>query len=396
MGAVDYAIGCVHKMTTIDYVGVLKTGSSHVIDELFEKGDVASIESLLRAKRDLDQQRTQYALSDYDFVGYLATSDNPKMTELLIKYFDVNVRSNDGFNALAYALNDGDYERALKLIDAGARSMTAPGALWYAVKKTTDHVSKLRMQREVIAKLAPMANLMERPLDDIEVGLKQVLLADLDRKKKPIDAKKAILKDAQERLKRANITVDEKEALLAKKREEYQKAITRENSRLSAKAVDVAEKELNEAKEYARKSEDDVEIAQRLLEETENSPPEGTIDIDWNARDNNGDTFIARKAFSNDFKDAIYLLVKEGADINALDVDGRTPLMHAAVIGAYAMAISLLDNGAKADIRDNEGKDVIQLATNEEDVKRLRAVYGFPRVDDKYTTLDDLIRRIRG
>lgn len=55
-------------------------------------------------------------------------------------------------------------------------------------------------------------------------------------------------------------------------------------------------------------------------------------------------------------------LQKAGADINKPDEDGDTPLHHAASQGRRSFVKFLLDNNAKTDIRNKEGKTALDLA----------------------------------
>ncbi|MDF2441475.1 MAG: hypothetical protein JWN98_2459 [Abditibacteriota bacterium] len=56
------------------------------------------------------------------------------------------------------------------------------------------------------------------------------------------------------------------------------------------------------------------------------------------------------------------LLIVKGADVNAIDEDGRTPLFNAAARGYVDLAHLLLANGARSDVQDNEGKRPIDVA----------------------------------
>jgi len=54
---------------------------------------------------------------------------------------------------------------------------------------------------------------------------------------------------------------------------------------------------------------------------------------------------------SNVFTD----LLKHGADVNAVDEQGNTPLIHAAIKGEKGMIEKLLEKGANANARANDG-----------------------------------------
>jgi ankyrin repeat protein len=51
----------------------------------------------------------------------------------------------------------------------------------------------------------------------------------------------------------------------------------------------------------------------------------------------------------------IEFLLDEGADIDAIDDDGRTPIQYAANDGQGSIFDLLVDRGAKWDIKDNFG-----------------------------------------
>jgi len=55
-------------------------------------------------------------------------------------------------------------------------------------------------------------------------------------------------------------------------------------------------------------------------------------------------------------------LVKAGADVNAANADGKTPLMLAALTGRTEMAKYLLEAGAKPDASDKDGTTALKLA----------------------------------
>ena len=60
------------------------------------------------------------------------------------------------------------------------------------------------------------------------------------------------------------------------------------------------------------------------------------------------------------------LLIERGADVNARDNAGNTPLMHG--LGNFETAKLLLESGADADARDSFGRTPIMLATDAETV----------------------------
>jgi len=82
---------------------------------------------------------------------------------------------------------------------------------------------------------------------------------------------------------------------------------------------------------------------------------------DPNAADRDGTTPLM-KASGYGFKQTIKLLIEHHADVNRKDSKGRSALMHAAA-GRRSDAIPLLlENGADPSARDNEGNSALDLA----------------------------------
>ena len=61
-------------------------------------------------------------------------------------------------------------------------------------------------------------------------------------------------------------------------------------------------------------------------------------------------------AASRNHKSIINLLIMQGANVNAKDIYGATPLHHAISKSCIDNAELLLNNGAKIDERDSEGR----------------------------------------
>jgi uncharacterized protein len=74
-------------------------------------------------------------------------------------------------------------------------------------------------------------------------------------------------------------------------------------------------------------------------------------------------------AVRSQMPEIVELLVKAGADINALSGDrGYSPLMDAVQKGDIAMATLLMDNGANADLRSKDGQTALIIAVGRGDI----------------------------
>ena len=68
-------------------------------------------------------------------------------------------------------------------------------------------------------------------------------------------------------------------------------------------------------------------------------------------------------------------LIAQGADVNARDKRGRTPLFDSVETGYFSQTQFLLENGADANARDNSGVGAIDIAKKRDhrrEVKLLR------------------------
>lgn len=98
-------------------------------------------------------------------------------------------------------------------------------------------------------------------------------------------------------------------------------------------------------------------------EETEKIKEYVELGHDIEQRFQGGLSFIIWAAFCNKCE-SLSTLIKFGADINASDLNGTTPLMHAAKRSPEAFQILLQAKGIKIDARDYRGDTALHVAAN--------------------------------
>ncbi len=74
---------------------------------------------------------------------------------------------------------------------------------------------------------------------------------------------------------------------------------------------------------------------------------------------------LLNAAAQNGMTDAMQMLLARGADANAADAEGMTPLMNAAMVDRPAPVRLLLEYGANAALRDASGRDAASYARSE-------------------------------
>jgi ankyrin repeat protein len=106
---------------------------------------------------------------------------------------------------------------------------------------------------------------------------------------------------------------------------------------------------------------------------------------DANARDKAGMTPLMHAAGGNVPVGAIKVMLKAGADVNARDDTGMTPLLHAALGGADEKKVAaLLEAGADVNARDKEGMTpLLHTAKSRPAMKRILGMLDFPVLDEK-------------
>lgn len=78
---------------------------------------------------------------------------------------------------------------------------------------------------------------------------------------------------------------------------------------------------------------------------------------------------------AEEYKNCIIELLTHHADINALDANGHTPLIHQCKIGSDPKIISFLTyHGADISIKDDDGKDALYFAKNNPKLKNFSSI----------------------
>ncbi len=88
------------------------------------------------------------------------------------------------------------------------------------------------------------------------------------------------------------------------------------------------------------------------------------------APNGDGATLLHAAAFEGR-KETVELLLRHGADVNAVDFGGMTPLHHAAWGGSVEMCRLLIDNGADASVADANSRTPIHVAARAGNVEAL-------------------------
>ena len=96
----------------------------------------------------------------------------------------------------------------------------------------------------------------------------------------------------------------------------------------------------------------DKEEVERLIEQG----------ADLNAKNDDGQTPLHLTILNKRAGQARWVLITQGADVNAKTNDGTTPLMMAAAQGIEYLAEVLLFNGADVDPKNDRGETALSLA----------------------------------
>ena len=107
---------------------------------------------------------------------------------------------------------------------------------------------------------------------------------------------------------------------------------------------------------------------------------------DVNARDKDGDTPLHLAVIEKNF-DLVKLLIEYGADVNALDKNGYNSLNIAASRGYFDITKLLIEYGADPFITDNDGKTPLDICQND-DIRSLLEKYM-----EEYHSIQEKIKR---
>jgi tetratricopeptide (TPR) repeat protein len=115
----------------------------------------------------------------------------------------------------------------------------------------------------------------------------------------------------------------------------------------------------------------DANFAQQMIRAYLNYDPDPKAEVvvalrgagaDLNAKDSDGVTPLMGAAQYNSNPDVVTALLKAGVDVNAKDKQGKTPLMHAVLNPNPDAVAALLKGGADVNAKDNSGKTALDYA----------------------------------
>jgi ankyrin repeat protein len=104
------------------------------------------------------------------------------------------------------------------------------------------------------------------------------------------------------------------------------------------------------------------------------------IGADVNAKNSRGQTPLHFAAFYNDTELA-EMLIDNGADVNAKNSRGQTPLHLAAYCGHTSLAKMLIDKGGDANVKDSVGHTPLSLATYHDHIGTMEILRQFDITD---------------
>ena len=106
----------------------------------------------------------------------------------------------------------------------------------------------------------------------------------------------------------------------------------------------------------------------------------GLKDVDVSHSQNNGLTALHHVAHEG-HRDVTQVLIDAGADIEAKDGLGFSPLLRASILGKFAIVKMLVEAGADVRVTDNEGNTCLILAENSGHIETVRYLAGLKDVD---------------